>query len=180
MWRGSGRSRTARRERHPLGVFAALVLAMLAAGDAGAQDCAPDAVDLRQGASIYRFAVELADTEATRSRGLMFRESLPPFGGMLFVYEAPQVATFWMENTLIPLDMLFFDPAGRLARIHANAVPKSRDIIFGGENVAFVLEINGGLAGRLGISEGAELRHPAVDPARAAWLCPVGREAAGQ
>jgi uncharacterized protein len=121
--------------------------------------------DLRSGGAVFRFAVEVADTDATRARGLMFRESLPRFSGMLFVYPEPLAATFWMENTLIPLDMLFFDPAGRLTRIHENAVPLSREVIFGGENVLYVLEINGGLARTLGIAEGAEIRHPAIDPA---------------
>jgi hypothetical protein len=150
--------------------FLALALAAL---PAAAQDaCDPGQVDLRSGGAVFRFAVEVADTDATRARGLMFVESMPRFSGMLFVYPEPLAATFWMENTLIPLDMLFFDPSGRLTRIHENAVPLSREVIFGGENVLYVLEINGGLARTLGIAEGAELRHPAIDPATAAWPCP--------
>jgi uncharacterized protein len=156
---------------------AAMVLAflLLAALPAAAQDaCDPGQADLRSGGAVFRFAVEVADSDATRARGLMFRESLPRFSGMLFVYPEPLAATFWMENTLIPLDMLFFDPAGRLTHIHENAVPLSREVIFGGENVLYVLEINGGLARTLGIAEGAEIRHPAIDPASAAWPCPEG------
>jgi uncharacterized membrane protein (UPF0127 family) len=101
----------------------------------------------------------------------MFRESLPQFSGMLFVYETAQPVAFWMRNTLIPLDMLFFDPAGRLTGIHANARPLDETPIPGGGNVRFVLEINGGLAEELGVEPGAELRHPAIDQAQAAWPC---------
>jgi uncharacterized protein len=149
---------------------AAFAAALVAAWPALA-DCAPDRVDLRSGDTVLRFAVEVADTDATRARGLMFREDLPRFSGMLFVYDAPQTATFWMENTPLPLDMLFFDASGTLVNLHANAEPFSRDVIFGGEDVSYVLEINGGLADSLGIAPGAELRHPAIDEGAAAWPC---------
>jgi uncharacterized protein len=142
----------------------------LLAGTAAA-DCAPGSVDIRDESLSVRFTVELADTPETRARGLMYREELARFAGMLFVYDEPQVATFWMENTWLPLDMLFFDEAGVLQSVHENAVPFSRDIIVGGENILYVLEINGGMAEALGISEGAELRHPSVDPDVAAWPC---------
>lgn len=159
------------KRRDVMRIAAAALVSLWAAG-AAAEECAPERVDVRSGGAVFRFDVELADTEATRAKGLMFRESLPQFSGMLFIYDAPMAATFWMENTLIPLDLLFFDPAGRLTRLHENAVPLSRDVIFGGQNVLYVLEINGGLARTLGIKEGAELRHPAIDPAVAAWPCP--------
>jgi uncharacterized membrane protein (UPF0127 family) len=75
-----------------------------------------------------------------------------------------------MKNTLIPLDMIFADVTGRVTRVHSNATPGDTTPIDGGDDVAFVLEINGGLAARLGIGPGAELRHPAVGAA-AAWPC---------
>jgi uncharacterized protein len=136
---------------------------------AAAQDCAPDVADLRDADSTLRFQVEVVDTAETRARGLMFRESLPKFSGMLFVYETPQPVAFWMKNTLIPLDMLFFDIEGRLTRIQREAQPHDETPLPGGDNVRFVLEINGGLAETLGIDLGAELRHPAIEGA--AWSC---------
>ena len=153
--------------------FAPLVagIALLLGGRAAAL-CAPDVADVRDGDTEVRFSVELADTPETRARGLMFREDLPRFGGMLFVYEEPQRATFWMENTPLPLDMLFFDEAGVLRNVHANATPFSRESIFGGEDIVYVLEINGGMAEALGLEPGAELRHPAIGPGEAAWPCP--------
>lgn len=144
---------------------------LLPAGALRAADCAPDRLDLRQGETTLRFRVEVADDPAERSRGLMYREELPRFGGMLFVYDAPEPVAFWMKNTLIPLDMLFFDASGRLAAVHENAVPGDLTPIPGGDAIQYVLEINGGAARKLGIAPGAELRHPALDQARAAWPC---------
>jgi hypothetical protein len=152
---------------------AALLVVLLVATTPAAVACTPDVADIRQGDSRLRFTVEVADDAAERARGLMFRESLPRFGGMLFVYEEPQPVSFWMKNTLIPLDMLFFDATGRLVHVHENAVPGDLTAIPGGDAIRFVLEINGGTASALGLAPGAELRHPAVDDDLAAWACPA-------
>ncbi|MBD1206567.1 MAG: DUF192 domain-containing protein [Rhodobacteraceae bacterium] len=133
--------------------------------------CAPETVEVRGPAGTARFTVEVADDGAERAQGLMFRESMPRSAGMLFVYEAPQRASFWMKNTLIPLDMIFADETGRVTRVHSNAVPHDTTPIDGGTDVRFVLEINGGLAARMGIAEGAELRHPAIPQGTAVWPC---------
>lgn len=133
--------------------------------------CAPDRVDLRWPGGRESFAVELADDQDERSRGLMFRTEMAPDAGMLFVYESPQQASFWMMNTLIPLDMIFADPTGLVTKVHANAIPEDVTPIDGGPGVLFVLEVNGGLAARLGITPGAILRHPAVPQTTAAWPC---------
>ncbi len=133
--------------------------------------CAVDTVDVRGPGGQQRFTVELADDGAERAQGLMFRESMPMSSGMLFVYEEPRRASFWMKNTLIPLDMIFADARGVVTRVHANAVPGDTTGIDGGDGVQFTLEINGGLAARMGIVEGAELRHPAIAQETAAWPC---------
>lgn len=119
---------------------------------------------------IARFEVEIADDFEERARGLMFRRSLAPDAGMLFVYDAPSRVSFWMKNTLIPLDMIFAGPDGVVRRVHANAVPGSLESIDGGEGIKAVLEIGGGLARALGIGPGAVMRHPAFG-AEAAWPC---------
>lgn len=146
-----------------------LTAAALAAGPALAAECAPDQVDLRDADTQLRFQVEVMDTAESREQGLMFRESLPKFSSMLFVYETPQPVAFWMKNTLIPLDMLFFNAEGRLERIKSNAQPHDETPVFGGNAIQYVLEINGGLAAELGIEPGAEIRHPALTGA--AWSC---------
>jgi len=152
-------------------LLAALVDAIFAGGSAlAAPPCAPGRVDIRWDGGGESFAVEVADDTAERAQGLMFRESLDPGAGMLFVYNVPRRVSFWMKNTLIPLDMVFLDGAGRVTAVHSMAQPLDETPIDGGEGVQFVLEINGGLAGRLGLAPGAELRHPAIGP-DAAWSC---------
>lgn len=153
-----------------MGRSGALIAFGLMAGMAQAE-CRPETVEVRGQGGVTRFTVEVADSNAERSQGLMFRESMPASAGMLFVYDNPRRASFWMENTLIPLDMIFADETGTVTRIHENAVPRDRTSIDGGTDVQFVLEINGGLARRLGITEGAVLRHPAIDPSIAAFPC---------
>ena len=133
--------------------------------------CDADVLDIRQGGSEIRFSVEVVDTVETRAQGLMFRESLPRFSGMLFVYERPQPVSFWMKNTLIPLDMIFAGADGVVRRIHSNAVPGDLTGIPGGNDIQYVLEINGGLAETLGLRPGAVVRHPAIDTGVAAWPC---------
>lgn len=143
--------------------------AIALAGPAAA-GCETGKVDLRGDWGTARFSVEVADDPEERSLGLMNREHMAASAGMLFVYERPQRAVFWMKNTLIPLDMIFADSAGVVTHVHENAIPQDLTGIDGGEGVQYVLEINGGLAGRLGIEEGSELRHPAIG-AEAAWPC---------
>jgi uncharacterized protein len=152
-------------------VIVAAVLAAVWAGAAMA-DCRPDRVELRGPWGTAAFAVEVADTPESRARGLMHRPSMPRFSGMLFIFEPPPgSAVFWMENTLIPLDMLFLDETGRVSHVHHEARPLDRTPIRGGDAVMYVLEINGGMARRLGIAEGSELRHPGLDQDLAAWPC---------
>ncbi len=133
--------------------------------------CQVDQTRLRGDWGELRFFVELADTEESRAKGLMFRESMPQSAGMLFVYERPQPSAFWMKNTLIPLDMIFMDRSGTVTRVHSNAIPGDLTPIPGGDAVFAVLEINGGLAKRYGISEGSQMQHPAFDGGPAAWPC---------
>lgn len=108
----------------------------------------------------HKFAVELAATPAQMEQGLMFRRSLPPDSGMLFDFKAPSMASMWMKNTLIPLDMLFVDERGRIVNIHERAVPGSLDTISAAAPVRAVIELNGGTASRLGIRPGDRVIFP--------------------
>ncbi|MEM9010732.1 MAG: DUF192 domain-containing protein [Pseudomonadota bacterium] len=148
-----------------------LGLFWLAVGLPAAAACSGDEVLLRGPGGEARFSVEVADDPAERARGLMGRESIGRFHGMLFVYDRPQPVAFWMRNTLIPLDMIFLDETGTVQRIHENAVPLDETSIPGGDDILVVLEINGGMSDTLGLAPGMEMRHPAFDPAIAAWPC---------
>lgn len=109
-----------------------------------------------------RFMVAVVDTVQTRAQGLMFVPQMPDMAGMLFVYDAPESPSFWMRNTLIPLDMLFAAPDGEITRIHENAIPHDETAIPGGPNVQYVLEINGGAAEALGLTAGDHMIHPSI------------------
>lgn len=148
-----------------------IALVFVATAGQSAAACSERTVELRSGTAIARFNVEIADTDAERALGLMNRKKLAASSGMLFVYGAPRRAGFWMKNTLIPLDMIFADQTGLVTRVHNNAKPLDKTNIDGGDDVAFVLEINGGLANRLGIAQGSVLRHPAIDQTFAVWAC---------
>jgi uncharacterized membrane protein (UPF0127 family) len=78
---------------------------------------------------------------------------------MLFDYKQPTMATMWMRNTLIPLDMLFVDAQGRIVNIHERAVPQSDDVIAAAGPVRAVIELNGGTAEHLGIVPGDKVQH---------------------
>jgi len=137
-----------------------------------AADCAVDRADLRGSWGHPRFSIEVADTDETRARGLMYRESLGATQGMLFIYEQAGNPTFWMKNTLIPLDMVFLTPAGVVQHVHAMARPHDLSPISGGQGVSMVLEIRGGMAAVLGSNRGSELRHPSISSEIAIWTCP--------
>jgi uncharacterized membrane protein (UPF0127 family) len=150
-----------------------LHLALAATLSAGAADasCSDTRLELRGDWGTARFRIEVADTPEERALGLMNRPEMARSAGMLFIYEEPQRVSFWMANTLIPLDMIFMDEHGTVTRIHENAVPLDRTAIPGGEGVQYVLEINGGLSEAIGITVGSEMRHPAIDEALAVWPC---------
>jgi uncharacterized membrane protein (UPF0127 family) len=92
----------------------------------------------------------------------MYRRSLAPDAGMLFVYPSARQVAFWMKNTLIPLDMLFIGDDGRIRRIVERTVPLSETPIASLDEVRAVLELNGGTAERLGIKAGNKVHDPAL------------------
>jgi uncharacterized membrane protein (UPF0127 family) len=107
-----------------------------------------------------KFTIELALSPAQMEQGLMFRRSMPPNAGMLFDFKAPTNVTMWMKNTVIPLDMLFLDPKGRIIDIHERAVPYSTDMIAAKAPSRYVIELNGGTAARFGIKPGDQVTSP--------------------
>tara|TARA_B100001173_G_C15884863_1_gene503072 strand:- start:275 stop:784 length:510 start_codon:yes stop_codon:yes gene_type:complete len=126
------------------------------------KNCSVDQIDLRGSFGQVRFDVYLAATSKSREKGLMYITDFSQRKAMLFVYPEPQRVSFWMKNTLIPLDILFADGKGEIVRIHHNAKPHDKTLIYGGDNVQFVLEINAGLSKRFEFHIGAQMLHPMI------------------
>jgi len=108
-----------------------------------------------------KFTVEVAADSQSQEYGLMNRKILAPNAGMLFDFRQPQCVSFWMKNTVLPLDMIFIRADGTISSIAANAVPFSTTTIPSAEPVRAVLEINGGRAAALGIQTGEKV-HTAI------------------
>jgi uncharacterized protein len=103
---------------------------------------------------------EIADTDALRARGLMFRHRLPEGQGMLFDFEKPRPASMWMKDTYMSLDMIFIRADGSIAAIAENTVPKSVDVISVEEPVKGVLELTAGSAKKFGLKKDDQIIHP--------------------
>lgn len=106
----------------------------------------------------YKFRVEVAATEENQIRGLMFRTELGPDEGMIFPTDPPRSRSFWMRNTVIPLDIIFIGPDHRILNIHANATPYSLDSRPSNGPASGVLEIAGGRSAELGIGPGDKVK----------------------
>lgn len=102
---------------------------------------------------IVKFNIKIADTDEKRQIGLMNVKSMNENEGMLFYFPEQKLVSFWMKDTYIPLDMIFIDKNKRIVKIHKNTTPLNEEILYSGEAM-YVLEINGGLADKFGISEG--------------------------
>ena len=135
----------------------AFVLLMVAACSSG-----EDRLVLHTAKGDFSFTVEIADTNEERAKGLMFRNELAADAGMLFDYGKEQEASFWMQNTLIPLDMIFIGADGVVKTIHVNAKPLDTTPIPSGVPVRFVLEIPGGRSREIGLAVGDRMEHSRV------------------
>ncbi len=149
-------------------VFAAIALLLVALAPAGARAQAQpaageaaglEALTIASSSARHAFHVEVMRTPDQRAKGLMYRNYLPPDRGMLFDFGASEPVAMWMQNTYIPLDMLFIRADGTIARIAENTEPLSTRTIPSGEPVLSVLEINGGVSRQLGIKPGDRVEH---------------------
>lgn len=121
----------------------------------------PLTIETRDGA--VTFEVEMAATPMQQSRGLMFRQEVPPLTGMLFVHRPPRPISMWMRNTPTSLDMLFINSDGVITGIAERTTPFSETVISSPGPMAGVLEILGGESERLGIRPGDTVEHPHFD-----------------
>jgi uncharacterized protein len=112
---------------------------------------------VQRGQDRLKFRVELAATSAQQAQGLMFRSSMAANEGMIFPMDPPRSATFWMKNTVIPLDIIFIGTDGKVLNIAANATPYSETPLPSDGVAKGVLELNGGRAAQLGIVPGDQV-----------------------
>ncbi len=113
----------------------------------------------KQSGGFVTFNVEVASTEKERSVGLMNRDFMPVDEGMLFVFQKETFRSFWMKNTLIPLDIIFVNKDGIVAHIHENAVPNDLTGISSQMPVMYAVEVNGGQSLKHGIQVGDTVFH---------------------
>ena len=109
---------------------------------------------VRSDGSRLSLAIEIADTDSLRTRGMMERTVFPDRTGMLFVFDVEEVQQFWMGNTPLSLDLVFISADSQIVDVAANAVPYSDDPIISRAPAQYVLEIPGGYADEVGILEG--------------------------
>ncbi len=133
--------------------FAGAILTLVA-GFARAETASVGSLTIETASQVHAFRIEIADEPAERSRGLMFRDSLAEDAGMLFIYPSPRIASFWMKNTEISLDMLFIDAQGMIDSIARETTPFSLKPVKSDGEVLSVFEISGGQADALGIAVG--------------------------
>ena len=142
-------------------VFGAALLALSALiGSSPAQAEPLQPLEFVTASGPHEFRVELADTPSERAKGLMYRRSMPQNQGMLFDFHDEVPVMMWMKNTYIPLDMVFVSRDGFVTRIAPNAVPMSEDTISGGMAYA-VIELNSGVAEKIGLKPGDLVHHSA-------------------
>mgnify|MGYP000265352216 CR=1 FL=1 len=144
------------------GAFALVVMLAVASFAAVpvtfAAETVPLTVETSDGA--HEFQVEMAVTPSERGRGLMFRQSMAADAGMLFDFGVDEEASMWMQNTYIPLDMIFILADGTVHRVARDTTPFSTEIITSKGPVRAVLELNAGTAKKIGLKRGDTIRHP--------------------
>ena len=155
--------------RRSLALFCSLVLTSMGTACA---DAPANSTPANDGAAVilhgHRIGVEIAADDASREHGLMDRTSMPADHGMLFVFPAAAVQTFWMKDTLIPLDMVFFDARRKTVTVLDDVPPCKADpcpIYPSTEPARYVLELNAGVAAKLGVRNGDVATFINVPPA---------------
>lgn len=109
---------------------------------------------VRDGDTLRTIDIEVADTDSSRQRGLMERETIPPDTGMLFVFDRPDTGGFWMMNTPHPLDIQFYGPDSTLLNVAENTTPYSTETLPPAGPAQFVVEVPAGYTRRLGLVPG--------------------------
>jgi hypothetical protein len=141
-------------------VLTAAVVFLSAWGQPRACAASVEPVEIVTATGAHRLRLEVAKTQKEREKGLMFRASLPDDGGMLFDFRDERPVSMWMKNTPLSLDMIFVARDGRVVSLALGTEPFSERIISSGAPALAVIEVSAGMAKRLSVSVGDEVRHP--------------------
>jgi uncharacterized membrane protein (UPF0127 family) len=142
-----------------LGSIAVIIFALCFVSEP-ARAAGEQTLEIASKTGVHIFSVEVVDNDADRAKGLMYRRELPEGRGMLFDFHRDQDVSFWMQNTYIPLDMIFIRGDGRILRIEENTEPLSTRMIPSRGPVRAVLEVIGGTSRKLGIAPGDRVASP--------------------
>ncbi|HYG37980.1 MAG TPA: DUF192 domain-containing protein [Cytophagales bacterium] len=115
-------------------------------------------LDGTSGDTIKSLSIEIADNEKEIMQGLMYRSAMLDSVGMLFIFDEPNLHTFWMKNTKIPLDIIFIDDQQRIVTIKRNTTPYSEKEVPSEKEVLYVLEVNAGFSDKYGVKVGDLIR----------------------
>ena len=140
------------------------MLSLLGLFFACASKSLPQVTLFSQNGTPVRVPVEIADTPAKRTFGLMYRQDLPKSHGMLFLFPSEEPLSFWMKNTPLPLDIIFINAAHTIVSIAANTTPFSETPIPSQGPTQFVLEVNAGFCQQNNITAGAQVELPGLQP----------------
>jgi uncharacterized membrane protein (UPF0127 family) len=142
----------------------ALFALFIAAGPALALPVENITVDTAKGHTVFK--VEIAADHASQEKGLMYRKKMAANAGMIFDFDQDVMTSFWMKNTILPLDIIFIRSDGVVSSVAANAVPMSETPIPSSEPVRAVLELNAGRAAQIGMKPGDKVHAAIFDKAR--------------
>ena len=143
---------------------AGLVSACAQSGPVDAAGRALEPLSIVTGSGEHKFLVEIADDDAERARGLMYRPPLEADRGMLFQFPAATEQSFWMKNTPCSLDIIYIDPHGRIVSIASHATPYSETPLPSNGAANGVLELRAGRADEIGAKPGDQVRHSFFRP----------------
>jgi hypothetical protein len=155
-----------RNPSHPIPAIVPAIIAFTALAVASVARAEQPRVEITTPDGAYRavLKVEIANNDASREIGLMYRKSLGENDGMLFIFKQPSHQAFWMKNTEIPLDMIFADANGKIVGIVADAAPYSEKILSVNADSQYVLEVSGGFAKHHEIAPGNTMKFAGFDP----------------
>ncbi len=144
--------------------FASLFLTFVFAATIGvrADSVGLQNLEIETSSGSHKLSVEIMTTPDQLERGLMFRKYMPEDRGMLFDFKVEAPIMMWMKNTYISLDMIFINKDGVVTGVAENAEPLSEAIIPSNGPIQAVLEINAGVAAKLGVKKGDTIRSPVL------------------